>query len=118
MGQPEPRGPLDRQEAGPAVSPVEPVDVARAYQADADMALVAEYGVHGTAVSRCLHSLGVPLRRQGLQATDITEAAQLYLEEGWSLARLGERYGCVHTAVRKALPDNGVELRPRQGWTY
>lgn len=97
------------------LSSAEQIEVVRAYQAGADMkALALQYGVHRTSISHCLHAFNIPLRRQGLGEQDVEEAARLY-EEGWSLARLGEKYSCVHTAIRKALLEHGVTLRPRPG---
>lgn len=54
-----------------------------------------EGGVHQTRgwfllLVRCV---GVPPDRQGLRAEDVPEAARLY-KDGWSLARLGAKYGC------------------------
>lgn len=100
------------------LSPAEQVAVVRAYQSGADMATLAkQYGVHRHSVSRALHALGIPLRRGGLRPEDVAEAAQLY-EAGWSLARLGDRYSCTHTAVRAKLISHGVKMRPRPGWSY
>ena len=90
----------------------------RAYQAGAAMKeLAIRFGVHRTSISRYLHALGVPLRRQGLQEGDLPEAARLY-EEGWSLARLGEKYECHLTDVHQKLKAFGVKMRPRPGWKY
>ena len=96
----------------------EQVKLAFAYQAGAEMkALAAEFHVHRHTVAHCLQSLGIPLRRQGLREADRTEAAKLYLD-GWSLSRLGEKYGCDATVVRRALLAYGVQTRRRRGWTY
>ena len=100
------------------LTPAEQVAVAQAYQAGADMKdLAAAYGVHRHSISHCLRALGIPLRRQGLQERDVAEAARLYLE-GWSLARLGEHYGCHLTHVHQKLIAHGVQMRPRPGRRY
>jgi hypothetical protein len=79
--------------------------------------LAVAFGVHRTSISRILHDLGIPLRDQGLRAEDVPAAARLY-ESGWSLVRLGEKYGCAHTTVRRRLLEHGVTMRARRGWEY
>ena len=73
--------------------------------------------MHRTTISDCLHKLAVPLRRQGPHDEDLAEAARLY-GEGWSLARLGEKYDCNAETVRQLLLKHGVLMRPRRGWRY
>lgn len=114
----ERREPVRARQRLHQLTPAEAVAVAQQYQAGADMrALAIAFKVHRTTVSQCLHELGVPLRRQGLRDEDMAEAAQFY-RAGWSLARLGDKYGCAHTAVRTRLLEHGVQLRPRRGWSY
>jgi hypothetical protein len=61
------------------LSAAEAVAAARAYQAGAEMHdLAKQYGVHRTNVSRSLHRLGIPMRRQGLKPEHVNEAARLY----------------------------------------
>lgn len=96
----------------------EKVAIAQQYQAGAEMReLAAAFRVHRTSISHCLRELGIPLRHQGLRAEDLPVAARLY-EGGWSLARLGKKYGCTHTTVRLRLMEYGVRMRPRRGWEY
>jgi phage-related baseplate assembly protein len=107
-----------RRQVQRRLTPAEQVAVAQAYQAGADMKdLAAAYRVHRHSISHCLHALAIPLRRQGLQEQDLEEAARLYLE-GWSLARLGQHYGCHLTHVHQKLIAHGVQMRPRPGWKY
>jgi hypothetical protein len=80
-------------------------------------ALARKFRVHRTTISGCLHKLAVPLRRQGLHDENLAEAARLY-REGWSLARLGEKYECNAETIRQFLLKHGVAMRPRRGWTY
>jgi lambda repressor-like predicted transcriptional regulator len=94
----------------------EVVHVIRLYQGGTEMCeLATQFGVHKHTISQCLKRMGVPRRRQGLRDDDIEEAAQLYAD-GWSLVRLGEKYGCAHSSVRNALLRSGYQLRPRPGW--
>ena len=58
----------------------------------------------------CNTLLLVELRRMGLTEAQINEAAQLYLS-GTSLAKLGQRFGCDHTTVRRALLRREVTMR-------
>jgi hypothetical protein len=76
--------------------------------------LSRRFRVHRTTISDCLHKLAVPLRRQGLQEDDLSEAARLY-GEGWSLARIGTKYECNAETVRQGLLKYGVVMRPRRG---
>lgn len=79
--------------------------------------LMSRYGLGKGTVIKLLHDRGVPMRRQGLSEAQIKEAMRLYAD-GWSLARLGQRYDCAHTVVRKALLNHGVRMRARPGWSY
>jgi lambda repressor-like predicted transcriptional regulator len=96
----------------------EQVQVAQHYRDGTQMReLAVQYGVHRTTISNCLKRLAIPLRNLGLQPGDIEEAARLY-EQGWSLARLGEKFGCDHTDVHRKLIAYGVTMRRRPGWQY
>jgi lambda repressor-like predicted transcriptional regulator len=66
-------------------------------------------------VATILREQGAPIRRQGLRAEDVMEAATLY-GAGKSLAWLGARYGVSHTTVATALRRQGLQLRPPPGW--
>ena len=77
--------------------------------------LTARYGLGKGTVLKLLEKAGVTLRRQGLSPAEIEEAIRLYAE-GWSLARIGHRFGGAHTVIRKALLEHGVQLRARNGW--
>jgi hypothetical protein len=78
---------------------------------------MGRYGLGKGTILRVLREHGVQMRRQGLSDSQIKEAMRLYAD-GWSLERLGQRYDCAHTVVRKALLDNGISMRARRGWTY
>jgi DNA-directed RNA polymerase specialized sigma24 family protein len=53
---------------------------------------------------------GVELRRAGLPPDEIPAAALLY-RQGWSLARLGARFGVDSTTVWRALRAANVVMR-------
>lgn len=97
------------------LTPTERVALVQAYQAGATMIeLAAQFGIHEHTVSKCLHDLAVPLRRLGLNPNDIADATRLY-QEGWSLARVGEKFDCDPSTIRNQLRAHGVQIRPGQG---
>jgi len=67
-------------------------------------------------VATVLHEQGIAIRRQGLTSEQSAEAGMLY-SDGKSLAWLGARYGVSHTTVAAALRRQGMQLRPRPGWS-
>jgi len=100
------------------VTAAEVVEIGEQYQAGRSMNnLARQYGVHRNTIRRMLQSGDVPIRHGGLSPDRVEEAAALY-RAGWSLARLGEKYGCADTAAGHALRRHGVEIRPRRGWSY
>ena len=78
---------------------------------------MATYGLGKGTVLKLLEDRGVTRRGQGRKNIDLLEAAARYAA-GWSLAKLATTYGCDAETVRLALKDHGVQLRPRNGWTY
>lgn len=78
--------------------------------------LVAETGMAKGTILKLLHANGAVIRRQGLSTDDVAHAAQLYAV-GQSLAQIGSRFGVSHTTVRDAFIKEGIQLRPRRGWT-
>ena len=76
--------------------------------------LAAEFGVGRTTVSAHLERRGLPRRYNRLGGDALVEAGRLY-RDGWSLARLGERYNVDAGTVRRALLKSGVQTRPRRG---
>ncbi len=71
---------------------------------------------HRGTVLRSLQATGIAIRQRGLSPDVLAQAAALY-QAGWSLARLGEKYGCDDMAVRRALALHGVKIRSRRGRT-
>ncbi|GAA1549176.1 hypothetical protein GCM10009788_58800 [Nocardioides humi] len=67
-------------------------------------ALTVKYNVRHETVSRWLAVNGVAVRPApaGMPCGKLVEARALR-EAGWTWKRLGERYGCSHTAARKAV---------------
>lgn len=47
--------------------------------------------------------------------SSIDAIVRAYVDKGWSLARLAEKYGVAVTTIRNYLIEEGVELRPRGG---
>ena len=79
--------------------------------------VAAELHVHRTTIAACLRKHDVPLHRRGIPSGEVEAAAACY-RDGWSLARLAERYGCSAMTVHAALIRHGVDIRPRKGWPY
>lgn len=76
--------------------------------------LATRFGVNRDTVTQILRRRGFAWER-GLRPEEAREAARLYVYEGWSLARVGEAFGCHAGTVRRALLEAGVQTRPRSG---
>jgi hypothetical protein len=68
------------------------------------------FGIHRATVAAVLRRLGVEPRKKGLSDERVAEACRLYFE-GWSLARLAERYDVTDMTVRRYLLLAGVVMR-------
>ena len=77
--------------------------------------LVTKYGIHKDTVSRHLEAAGVPRRgwQRKMTDTQVKEASRRYVDERWSLARLGKHYSVSASTVRTELLDAGLVLRRR-----
>ncbi len=75
--------------------------------------LAEMFGLSRTAVMANLNRLGTESRR-GIIQRRIEEAVALY-KQGWSLAKIGKKYGVYPSTVRDALLRAGVPMRPRPG---
>jgi transposase len=73
--------------------------------------LAKQFGIHRLTVTALLRRHGVELRRVGLAQEDIQTAASLY-DQGWSLARLGQRFRVDPATVWRALRDAGISMQP------
>jgi hypothetical protein len=76
--------------------------------------LAARFGIHRVTVSAHLHRQGVTVRRQGLDDEGVAHAVRLY-EDGWSLARIGDRLGVDATTAWTALKAQGIAIRDTHG---
>jgi hypothetical protein len=72
--------------------------------------LAKRFGIHRATVTALLRRHGVVLRRPGLASDDIPAAASLY-RQGWSCARLGERFGVDAATAWRALCSAGIAMR-------
>jgi hypothetical protein len=72
--------------------------------------LADRFGIHRATATSILHRLGVEPRQFGLSDKQVAEACRLY-PEGWSLARLAERYDVTDMTVRRYLLLAGVVMR-------
>jgi predicted DNA-binding protein (UPF0251 family) len=85
--------------------------LATAYRAgEATKEIAARFGIHRATVTAILHRLGAELRQRGLTDEQVAEACRLY-PEGWSLARLAERYDVTDMTVRRILLLAGIAMR-------
>ena|GEM_PF-1320827 len=73
-----------------------------------------QFGIARQTVSEHLHRRGVPMRRRGLDEAQRPEVLRLR-DEGWSLKRLGERFGVDASTVRNALLRDTTPLSTATG---
>ncbi len=107
----EPRAPAPVRQQQVRLTLARVAQLVAAYEAGADMNELAKlYGVHRHSVRAHLDKAGVELRRQGLTEPETAEAERLYVA-GVSLAKLGVKFGCDHTTVRRALLRRGLVLQ-------
>ncbi|RSM35572.1 helix-turn-helix domain containing protein [Amycolatopsis balhimycina DSM 5908] len=86
-----------------------------AYQAGSTVyQLAAQFDIERRTVSAILHRHNVPMRRRGLTDNQIDDAERLY-QQGWSLARIGNRMDVTADTVRARLLERGVAMRDTQG---
>ena len=89
--------------------------IVRRYEAgEPSTALMAAFGLSKGSVLKVLREAGAVMRNQGLNDGQIEEAQQLY-EIGWSLARVGEKFGVDHGTVWRQLVKRGVQMRDTHG---
>jgi hypothetical protein len=73
-------------------------------------ALAAQFGIHRVTVGQHLRARGIDTKPPGLAPDDVPAAATLY-RAGWSLARIGEKFGTTDDTVRAYLLKVGVRMR-------
>lgn len=111
----EPTPPVVRRQRQRRLSASQVEQVVRQYQDGDDMRVVAErWGISRKTVAEHPRRAGVTPRRQGLNPEQVQVAISLYAA-GWSLARIGERFGCDHGVVLRALERQGVPRRDTHG---
>jgi DNA-binding transcriptional ArsR family regulator len=76
--------------------------------------LAEAFGIHRVTVGQHLRARGIDTKPPAMRDEDVPEAASLY-KEGWSLARLAQRFGTTSKSVQTRLLAAGVTMRPRQG---
>jgi hypothetical protein len=73
--------------------------------------LAKDHCLQRKSVSALLRRAGVPIRARRLPSEAvIKEAIRLY-EQGWSLARIGDRLEFDHQTIRRHLMLRGVVMR-------
>jgi hypothetical protein len=91
--------------------PDEVAQLAAKYQEGATVNDLAErFKIHRTTVSAHLHLHGAQMRNRGMTEQQTVEAARLY-RQGWSLARIGARFGVDGSTVWRDLRQLGVPMR-------
>lgn len=75
--------------------------------------LADQFGIDRRTVGRHLRTRGIDTTPPCLQPNEIPEAVALY-NSGWSLARIGNKYGIASTTVRIYLLREGVVMRARK----
>jgi len=92
------------------MSPTDVDELVRNWEAGIGVVQLAkQFSVHRHTVWRHLQARGIDTTEK-LSEEELTEAASLYME-GWSLARLGDRYGISDGTVRTRLIEAGVTMR-------
>lgn len=74
-------------------------------------AIARRLGISAARVYAALAAKGVPRSRRARLPPD--EIRTLYVDAGWSLTRIGERYGVSRDTVARHLRDLGVPIRER-----
>jgi transposase len=88
------------------------IQLAVEYQEGATVYDLAErFKIHRTTVSAHLHRQGARMRKRGMTEQQTVEAARLYRQGWWSLARLGGHFRVDGTAVWRDLRQLGVPMR-------
>ena len=108
---PRPHERTTSRQAQVRLDPHEAKALAMSYRAgNLTKELAARFGIHRATVTAVLQRLGVELRQRGLTDEQVVEACRLY-PEGWSLARIAERYDVDDMTVRRNLLFAGVVMR-------
>jgi DNA-directed RNA polymerase specialized sigma24 family protein len=96
-------GPKRSKQHHRRLGPTEVTQLIKAYGEQASVKELAQsIGIHRVTVTALLRRHRVELRLAGLEPEEIQAAARLH-SEGWSLARLGEKFGVDPATVWRAL---------------
>jgi hypothetical protein len=68
------------------------------------------FGIHRNTVTDLLVRHGIELRQVGLSPNQVRDACRLY-RDGWSLAKLGDKFGVDDMTVRRYLLLADVAIR-------
>jgi len=91
-------------------------ELVAAYQAgESTVALEKRFPARRTSISKVLASQGVPTRWHRLAPEAVDKACHLYVEKQLPLAEIAPLVGASRSAVRRALVERGVAMRPRGG---
>ena len=72
--------------------------------------LATQFGISRQTVNAVLRRQGVEQHQLGLSPAKVTDATRLY-RDGWSLARLAQKFGVDGMTVRRYLLIAGVKMR-------
>lgn len=96
--------------------PEEVDELVEAYRAGATARkLGGLFGIHPKTVGKHLRARGIDTTPPGLAPEHIPTAIHLYEDQGWSLARIADRFGTTPNTVWRRLLEAGVTIRDPQG---
>ena len=94
------------------LDPAEQAELVAAYEAGATVfGLAEQFQIHRATVSIILERHSVARRYQPLESESAEALIALYAE-GWSLVRVGQRFGVSSSTVRNMLNRAGITCRP------
>ena len=115
LARSEPTPPVTGPQRLRRLSSAQAAQVVQQYQASDDMRVLAQrWGISRKTVAEHLRRAGVTPRRQGLSPDQVQASMALYAA-GWSLAQIGDRFGCDPGVVLRALARAGIPRRDSHG---
>jgi len=88
----------------------------KSYEAGATMSqLVKEFGISKGSVCRLVNDAGASRRPNSPSEGQLAEAERLYIEELWSLERIGNHLGFAASTLYRHLIKRGVTIRHHPG---
>ena len=73
------------------------------------------FGINAKTVGKHLRARGIDTTPPGLAPEHVPTAIHLYEDQGWSLARIADRFGTTSNTVWRRLLEAGVTMRDPQG---